>query len=668
MTGKKDFFSGASVIADTQDNIVSTNQKSRIAVSNPYAMPIRATMSFGGNGIILADSASTDLHLVSDDLSAGGNWVSRSGGFTANHTGSPTVGLETALYPSGGFVGTGYRTSVADFTTSKYYKLGYNAAHAITATSTVTYEMLIRVGVIATEESFWARYITALTKYNLRIYTKDDGSNNYRLYVEVDHATTNATCIQLVTQMSTLLLTFTYDGPSKVLTMYLNGRPVTTGSGNVGAATGSGAVSTDTSTDLWIGLTDTVVGKPLVKGQILEVMRHQSVLSAATILQRFQTMSGMQLPDGTFPSQPTIHNSFGFIPVNNKVWAFTRDWPMMNADGILCNVSYGCTMYSTAVTDGSGGASNLTITAGCSLASETNSINSQINGQSINIPYSGILDSSSWFNFGLNQSVKSACTVVWRGINSAVAYLYIYDETTLKYWVSGTTWSLVPTAIDLSSFIIRGTGTLTDPYISNVPFTTEAFGAGFHRIDAVVHNNLQLDATKSLKIYWCQISDSGQFAAEPLVAIHPTGGDSTVFLGTQFQYPASIINWNVGQINFDFKPVFSSTQPRLSPSNAQTQLSGNSGNNFLQENIGSSTINFKDNAAHNAFLSPTFANYELLQFQLNWNNGNSQLRHQITNKALSSVKVFTAPLSIGDFRIGTSSQSPGGYIKSVIIR
>lgn len=663
------WYSGASNIPDTASNLVFQEQKSRIPITFSQLLPIKATIPLNsGNGIVLDDTANTDLHLVADDLTAGSNWVSRSGGWTANHTGSPTTGTETPLYPTGGFAGTGYRKGVESFSTTKYYKLAYNAAHALTSSSTVTYEMLIRVGVLATEESFWARYITALTKYNLRVYTKDDGAGNYRLYVEVDHVTTNATCIQLVTQMSTLLLTFTYDGASKVLTMYLNGRPVTTGSGNVGTSTGSGNISTDTSTDLWIGLSDSVVGKALTKGQIIEVMRHQSILSAATILQRFQKLSGMQLPDGTYPATATIHNSFGFIPINKRIWAFTRDWPMMNEKGVLCNVSYGCTMYSTAITDGTGGVSNLTITAGASIASEANSINSAINGQAITMPYNGSLESAKWFHFGLSQNQVSSATVVWRGINSAVAYLYLFDETTTNYWVSGSTWSATPTAIDLSSFIISGTGTLTDPYISNVPFTMAAFGAGTHRVDAFVHNNSSLDATKSIIVYWCQICDSGQRAAEPLVAIHPTGGDSTVYLGTQFQYPSSLMNYNVGQLNFDFYPVFSSSQPRLSPSNSMTQMSGSTGTNFIQENNGSSAIRFKDNAAHVVSLSPTFNNYELLQIQFNWSNGNNKMTGQIVNKALSGTTTFTAPLSSGNLYLGTSSQSPGGYISNVVIR
>jgi len=670
MSKCKDFYAGASFVADTQDNLTSVNEKFRIPVSNAYSMPVRASFPVTGNGFVLDDTASTDLHLVADDLTGGADWASRVGGFTAVHTGSPTVGMETPLYPAGGFAGTGYRKAVGDFTTAKYYKLAYNAAHAITNSSTVTYDILLQTGVIATEEHFWARYITALTKFNLDVYAKNDGSNNYKLYVEIDHVTTNALCRFTVTQMATLLLTFTYDGATKVLTMYVNGNAVVTSGSNIGSSTGSGNVSTDTATDLWVGLVDTVVGKPLVKGKILEVVRHQSVLSAATILQRFQKMAGMQLADGTYPATATIHNSFGYIPVNKRIWAFTKDWPMMNEKGILANVAFGCSMYSTAITDGTGGASNLTITAGVTAAAEANAINSAVNGQTLTIPGSGaVLDTAMWFNFGLNASVKGAATVVWRpSIAASSAFIYIYDETTLKYWVTGTTWSLTPTAIDLSSFIIQGTGTLTDPYISNVPFTTETGYVGFHRIDIFVHNNTTLDATKEIKVYWCQVCDSQQFAAEPLAVIRPTGGDSSVMLGTQFQWPSSIINYNVGQINFDFYPIFSSTQPRLSPSNAMTQMSGSTGNNYLQMNNGSAAIRFKDNAAHVVSLSPTFTNYELLQFQLNWNNGNSKMTQQITNKGLSGTAVFTAPLSSGNFFLGTGSQSAGGYFKNIVIR
>lgn len=636
----------------------------------PSTLPVRTSMQFNSNGYVLETAAFADLQIVADDLTSGSNWSSRIGSFVAAHTGSPTVGVETPFYPSGGWNGTGYRTSVADFTTSKYYKFPYNIAHALTATSTVTYEMVLQLGILANEETFFARYITAQTKYNFRVYAKNDGSSNYRLYVEVDHATTNAVCNMLMPQMSFVMLTWTYDGASKVLKMYVNGIQVVTGSGNIGSATGVGAVTNDASTDFFVGLSDTVVGKPLVKSKIIETMRHQTILSDADILSRFQKFSGVMLTGGIYPSAATVRNTYGYIPVNGKVWGFSNSFPLMNQYGLLNNVAFGCSMYSTAITDGTGGASNLTITAGVTVAAEANAINSQVNGQTLTIPATGAtLYSAMWVNLGMTQSVKSAATIVWRpDLAGSSAFIYIYDETTTKYWVSGTTWSASPTAIDLSSFIISGAGTLTDPYISSVPFTTEAFGAGSHRIDVFVHNNVTSSVTKRIKVYWCQVCDSAQFAAEPLTVIRPTGGAGTVFLGTQYIWPATIISYVSGQINMDFRPIFTSTQPRLSPSNALTILSGNSGNNFLNLSIGSANFTFKDNAAHSVTLAPTYTKYELLQFQLQWSSTTGRMIQKIINKGLSSSAVYTSPLSAGDFRFGTSSQSPGGYINNVIIR
>jgi hypothetical protein len=630
-------------------------------------LPVKGSvLTVPKNGSVLTPLANTDLQLVADDLTAGSNWVSRVGSFTANHTGSPTTGLETPLYPSGGFAGVGFRTAVADFTTAKYYKLAYNIAHAITGTSTITYEILMRAGAIATEETVIGRYITALTKYNLRVYMKNDGSNNYRVYAEVDHLVSNAICRAIVTQMSTFLLTLKYDSATQTLSMYINGQLVNN-TGDISSSVGVGAVSNDILTDFWIGLVDTTVGLPLVKGQIIEVMRHQELLTDTVIYQRAINLMGLRMDDGTYPAVTFIHNSFGFLPVNGKVWAFTRNWPLINENGMHCNVSFGCTMYSTGITDGSGGVSNLTLTAGVTLVTEAGSINSQINGKTAVIPYDGTLQSAKWFHFGLSQSQKSAATVIWRPTNGSIAYLYLFDETTTKYWVSGTTWSLTPTAIDLSAFIIQGAGTLADPYISNVPFTTEAFGASTHRIDAFVHNNSIIDATKTTYVYWCQICDSGQFASEPLAAIHPTGGDSSVFLGIGIEYPASMINWAFGQLTCDLKPLFPSTQPRLSPSNAMSQFSGSTGNNFLQMNNGSALINFKDNSGHIVAMGPTFAWKELLQLQLTWNTA-AGLNGKVTNKAISGNATYTSPLSSGNFKFGTSSQSPGCYIKNVVIR
>lgn len=623
------------------------------------------------NGLVLPDLASTDLHLVADDLTSGSDWASRVGSFTAIKTGTnPTVGLESPLYPSGGFSGSGYRTAMADCAAGAYYKFAYDSAHSLTSSSTVTCHILLRLGVLANEEVYWSRYISASTKYNFRIYSKNDGTNAYRLYVQVDHSTTNAVCNRLLTQMGYCLLTFTYNGSTKVLTMYVNGNVVTTGSGNVGTSTGVGNIVTDTSSELYIGRDPSATPSPMVKGQILEVVRYQEILSSTTIMQHAQRTMGLQTDNGIYPAVAYIRNSAGFVQVNNKIWAFCKDWPLVNENGFYAHVSFGCTMYSTAITDGTGGISNLTITAGVTVAPEAGAINSQVNGQTLTIPGSGAsIDSAMWFNFGMAQSVKGAATIVWRpNIPGSVAYAYIYDETTLKYWVTGTTWSLSPTAIDLSAFVIQGSGTISDPYVSNVPFTTEAFGAGSHRIDAFVHNNTILDASKSIKVYHCQICDSQQFSPEPLVVIHPNGGDGVAVLGFSLEYPSSVVNWNFGSLTYEFRPNFPSTQPRVSPSNALTQLSGGTSNNYSQMNIGSAEFRFKDNAAHVVTMAPTYGWRELLQFKLDWNSAGAIMVGQITNKAISGNAVFTAPLTSGTFRIGSASQSPGGSIKNIIIR
>ena len=244
---------------------------------------------------------------------------------------------------------------------------------------------------------------------------------HYRVYAEVDNVTTNSLVSTNLSEGAINYYTFTYNGATQTLSLYVNGV-------FIAASVGTGAIINDTSSLIYIGNDASAAPKPCVNSQVLEIVRHQEVLSATDVQNRYLKSAGLAATTPAGDVYPTSYSrtSNGVVLANSKMWIMGRNVPMINESGILLDTTRSCFIGNNTVTDGS---TQITTTANVTIANEAGSINSSAFGQTVTIPLNGLAESARWADSGYNGNTTSNFAVLWRptGNSAAKAYAYIQN-------------------------------------------------------------------------------------------------------------------------------------------------------------------------------------------------------------------------------------------------
>lgn len=204
----------------------------------------------------LPEFAETDLHLVADDWTPGGNWSSRVGGFTAVLNGTLTKGIATDLE----------RAEISGFGASDYFTLPANAAHETTLATQLTYEFVIRAH--PSGGALMGRYgVPYSGSYDLATFStavggvyNDAGTDYFGLAIGA-HAII-ARCY---------VVTFVLDSPNATWKVYVDGELDGLNTGGVGT------LNNTTPADFFIGNSN---GNPSpYAGAIVEIVRTRRVLT-----------------------------------------------------------------------------------------------------------------------------------------------------------------------------------------------------------------------------------------------------------------------------------------------------------------------------------------------------------------------------------------------------
>jgi hypothetical protein len=230
-------------------------------------------------------STSCDLHFVADAWSGSGNWTSSdSNAWVAVKTGSPTK-------QASGFPG---RSEITSFSTLNFFSAATSNSHSLVSGTSFTYEALIKfpagdvtgsVAIVASSARFSSGSATASVYSAGGFRSGDtharDGTGDYSSSQFGNFATLGRY----------YLFSWVYDVSAQKTFFYVNG----TAQGS--AFTWSrGAPAGPLSTTFDIGECAAFPGLPFNNGgATLEILRHRSALSSATVLARaalFNTLRG----------------------------------------------------------------------------------------------------------------------------------------------------------------------------------------------------------------------------------------------------------------------------------------------------------------------------------------------------------------------------------------
>lgn len=235
----------------------------------------------------LAVTDTTDLHLVADDWSGSGNWASRLGGYTATVTGAPTRSA-TTQFPG--------RYEIGGFTTTAAFRLPANAAHTVQTNDTITYEWIVKTPTAVAAAKTIGGYLSAgVTQvFNMGYVSTITGNMESILYntaVSPYLGSVAGAAWQMTAKYNLFSLVMAIAAPR--YEVYINGVSVL-------ADTSTSGVLSPTNTDFgigarWSGASASFQNAWDSNGTIMEIMRHRTAFSAATVAARaatFNTLKG----------------------------------------------------------------------------------------------------------------------------------------------------------------------------------------------------------------------------------------------------------------------------------------------------------------------------------------------------------------------------------------
>lgn len=222
--------------------------------------------------------ATTDLHLVADDWSGTGDWTSRSGGYTATVSGTPTKAA-TTQFPG--------RSEISGFASAVGFRLAGTTAHCIRAGDTITYEAIVKTpGTVSVVQS-WVGWLTATATqiFNMNTLNNVNGSFESILYntaiANYLGGTLGAGSYQMPSRYN--LMTVVVDIATPRYEVYVNGVSLLTDT-TVGAGSLANEAVIVGIGGLWRA--DFSALDQVWTGTIMEIMRHREALDDATVASR----------------------------------------------------------------------------------------------------------------------------------------------------------------------------------------------------------------------------------------------------------------------------------------------------------------------------------------------------------------------------------------------
>lgn len=590
-----------------------------------------------GNGATLSDLPSTDLHLVTDDIILGQNWLSRVGSLYATTFGSPIVDNETPFYINGGFTGSGYRKSLT--TSAGNYQVAYDVSHELTNTSTKTFVFIIQTGDFVSSEVF-ASYGSGLG-FNF-YFAALDVLGAPTLETRVQCATTDAVVQYPSCKYTFYAIKITYDGATNTLSMAVNGV-------DWSSSIGIGNPISGVGNPLYIG--DNNLGFPLVTAKLLEFQRHDSILSTANWFVQLCSLYGVRDTHSINPVSFSRDSKAGFR-VNNKIWQVGPNWPRVTELGYLTEGTVVNLLQNSIFSEPFG--TGFTSFNNVSYQSDVDDYScSGGTGLKITNDLLGTLSGVFWTHAFLGASVPSWFSFEWKPLNvGSNAYYLIYNSTTGNYYNALTAvWgaSIVYNPADPSS----GEKVKTD-----IIFNNDSVGG---TVLIYLLNASEVNENEAV-FFLAQFYPSFDTIASPFIY------EGTAPVNLKYEdiliYPSSIINYSDGSFECDATLIPSSSDPV-----SYDRIYTGALNGFIKQVSPSADFIGTDNT-NTASIAVPHNRMQSLKLKLSWvNGGNLVINEKLSG--LSNTTTFTAPLDSGDVALGCNNSGlthASVYLKNIKIR
>lgn len=612
----------------------------------------RNELPFFANGYVLPDVASTDLHMVADDVSNGQNWSSRASAYTALLAGQPSVGNESPFYTNGLFNGTGFRKGITQFDGGNYYAFPYNVNHVITASQSITYEFIARAPHVTNTQTILSSY--QFPNHNIDIKFENLFGTWY-VTAFMNMSITSCYAFQEVHPYAYSFIHVIWNAPTTTLYIGVNGYF----SSSVGAGTTLGT----SPAGLFIGLNgDGSTG--LVNGHILEIMRHRYSMPQSVAADRINKFAGMRSTTGDLPISFSRGTKCNLL-VNNKLWAFDFHLPCINENGLLLENSGGSLfaanyfdqdlafLYSSTASNlGSGGSSLTRYTDSDSFA--------DVGGTGAKFTYDAVINTAYVLYASSIQypaSYKINMDIWIKALNSgAKCCLQIYCLETSKYYNPDTnTWSVSPTNYPV------GTGITTKEKFS-FSITFEAVASTLWLV--FTGAEFPTNANKSFVIYGFDESKGGYHQSTSVNYATP---QAVAF--TQLYYDKFFVNLAKDYITFDIKYWGSSSQLPFSYLNRMV-FADDAG--FLQMDVGTNNLRLSDAIGDTVLMTgQVYSSLQKVSYLIKWDKSVLQsmtLSNQTQPLSISGDCVYDIDNGASYFYIGCDNASNNqldGFIRNI---
>lgn len=595
------------------------------------------SLPFNGNGGVLATSGSQDLWLVGDDAAAGADWSGHGGtSFVAAHTGSPSTGIESPFYPSGGFAGSGFRKAVGGIVIgSTQYTVAASSAHNFD--TDVTIEWLIKCPSEGGSGTVYGRKDATRTLGDL---TWDN--TNKRVTFNLGFSTTSIAASSAANSAmndSYVLVTLVYTNSTLTAQLYIDGAASGT------ASTGVGTVETSNTEQLGIGHFEFSGGDTQpYGGQIIEVMRHKGLaMSAATVAQRFQVLAGVRDALGTYPAVVTRPTANTYL-VNGKLWRVGPAFPRIDLLGYYAEANDNNYLKDSTFTQATL-ATNWVVTAmGTTTVAYDSALSdcfSTTGGKSAKIlTDASHSDGEIAQNVTLSVSHSYVLSADWESPNSGVLNAAIQNQTTLNFLQSNGTWaaSNIPIAFGTSTASRRR---------DSIAFTTEASGTSF---SVYIGNAAAVgNASTTLYVFHAQLEDGSATTSR----IITTSSAPTVRNGEQLEFANSVIDVTHGLFLFTFTPD-NSNAPSV-----QAYLSAKTSAYTCYTNSAGNQLSIIDPSSNLSAIADPMTAGTSYRIACVWGHGRESVTDVTTGIAATPNTAFTGSIGPNNICIGCQTGAAG---------
>lgn len=615
-------------------------------------MTVKFSRRYTNNGLVMRPSLLSDFQLVADDLTVSSDWISRIGSFSGPIVGTDSVEIETPFYPSGSFMGVGYRKSVGVFSGSSYYLFPDDPAHYINNTDYITYLISVKAPRPGSGDETILN-VGGGVGSNLKIYfdnTTSPGTTYIRAIVDFNITSCNA-AVEVDPDAFTLFMV-RFDPFFNELSVY-------TPNGNA-FSTGSGIIEVPAGTGLFVGNDAFGHTTPISSGRIIELLRIRDNVSSTTYNEYWWKWFGIVADTGQYPSS-FQRSSPAMVEVNKKYWKMGKFVPRINQNGLLIETLSNNLILNNFIQDG-------IASVWGSFPSGSSTITDNSTDQFID---NGVTDQCVEFSFDVLGSTASIAqtTVVsmtansthmmnmsWRGTgsNCKIAYVILCYATGNWYDATNKVWDPVQT-------INYFTHADDQKYLDHLLFQSDSLNSvylfGFGSPDDISQ------AGRTLFVYNTTFGVS-ESRSNPVYSPGASIGISGSEIPPSYQ-SASNIDYSNGKINIELIPENSSSEitsyDKCYFGSSFDLIKQIAGQFKFTVDLGSSLVETID----------SYDEFEQINLQLSWNNPGFLILTNITKGSDSVDQMSVDVGSGGYFTVGggySTLNRSNGYMKSVVIR